>query len=247
MKKLTDFLSYRKEDKLYRKYSKLLINKQLEGIIKKELNTKVWKDNFDIGYYKDNYAKGSTLSDFVTNVMKYIGTGDIKEGIKLYNQRLDSFTKYINTMYKDFSEGDIKRHTYYRMFYMNYIGFMFEELLTELLESEGFEVIQSKELDNKYKIDILLKHQDYEGAIGIQCKNQSYLKVKKSIKDNHTAQHNKAIEDGICNEVIFLLYGSDFNMFVNYGIPIKERKLVEFIKNKFKNGNKKILISLADR
>ena len=71
--------------------------------------------------------------------------------------------------------------------------------------------------------------------------------LKKSIKDNHTAQHQKAIENEICNEVIFLLYDSNFNMFVNYGIPIEEGKLVKFIKNKFENGNKKILISLADR
>ena len=92
-----------------------------------------------------------------------------------------------------------------------------------------------------------MKHKDYDSLIGIQCKNLSYLKVKKSIKDNHIAQHKKAIENEICNEVIFLLYDSDFNIFVNYGIPIKERKLVEFIKNKFENGNKKILISLADR
>ena len=92
-----------------------------------------------------------------------------------------------------------------------------------------------------------MKHKDYDSLIGIQCKNLSYLKVKKSIKDNHTAQHQKAIENEICNEVIFLLYDSNFNMFVNYGIPIEERKLVKFIKNKFENGNKKILISLADR
>ena len=125
-------------------------------------------------------------------------------------------------------------------------GLGYKEVV-EFLQNEEFEIIQSKELDNKYKIDLLLKHKDYDSLIGIQCKNLSYLKVKKSIKDNHIAQHKKAIENEICNEVIFLLYDSDFNIFVNYGIPIKERKLVEFIKNKFENGNKKILISLADR
>lgn len=240
-KQITEYLKDREEDKYYKKYSNIKIDGDLKKIVTKELNSKHWKDKFNIGYYKEHYAEGITLSEFINNILKYTG-------VKLYKQILNELVEYIKAIYKiSFSDSEIKEAIYYRMFYKNYIGFLFEDLLVEFLQNEGFEIIQSKELDNKYKIDILLKHQDYEGAIGIQCKNQSYLNVKKSIKANHTAQHQKAIDDGICNEVIFLLYGSDFNIFINYGIPIKERKLVEIIKNKFKNGNKKILMTSANR
>ena len=236
-KQIKEFLKHREEDKYYKKYSNIKIDSDLKSIVTKELNSKHWKDKFNIGYYKDYYLEGITLSKFINNILK-------KVDVKLYKQTLNELVKYIKAMYNiSFSDSEIKEVIYYRMFYKYYVGFLFEDLLVEFLQNEEFEIIQSKELDNKYKIDLLLKHKDYEGAIGIQCKNLSYLKVKKSIKDNHTAQHNKAIENEICNEVIFLLYDSNFNIFVNYGIPIEERKLVKFIKNKFENRHKKILMS----
>ena len=236
-KPIKEYLKHRKEDKYYKKYSNIKIDSELKSIVTKELNSNFWKDKFNIGYYKDYYAEGITLSKFINNILK-------KVDVKLYKQTLNELVKYIKTMYNiSFSDSEIKEAIYYRMFYKNYVGFLFEDLLVEFLQNEEFKIIQSKELDNKYKIDLLLKHKDYDSLIGIQCKNLSYLKVKKSIKDNHTAQHKKAIEDDICNEVIFLLYDSDFNIFVNYGIPIKEGKLVEFIKNKFENRHKKILMS----
>lgn len=234
-KPIKEYLKHREGDKYYKKYSNIKIDSELKSIVTKELNSNYWRNKFNIGYYKDYYLEGITLSQFINNILKYVG-------LEHYKQTLNELVKYIKAMYNiSFSDSEIKEVIYYRMFYKYYVGFLFEDLLIEFLQNEGFEIIQSKELDNKYKIDLLLKHKDYDSLIGIQCKNLSYLKVKKSIKDNHTAQHNKAIEDEICNEVIFLLYGSDFNIFVNYGIPIKEGKLVEFIKNKFKNGNKKIL------
>lgn len=236
-KQIKEFLKHRKEDKYYKKYSNIKIDSDLKSIVTKELNSKHWKDKFNIGYYKDYYLEGITLSQFINNILKYVG-------LEHYKQTLNELVKYIKAMYNiSFSDSKIKEVIYYRMFYKNYVGFLFEDLLVEFLQNEEFEIIQSKELDNKYKIDLLLKHQDYDNSIGIQCKNLSYLKVKKSIKDNHTAQHNKAIEDEICNEVIFLLYDSDFNIYINYGIHIEEGKLVKFIKNKFKNSNKKYLYS----
>ena len=236
-KQIKEYLKHRKEDKYYKIFSNIKIDSDLKSIVTKELNSNYWRNKFNIGYYKDYYAEGITLSKFINNILKYVG-------LEHYKQTLNELVKYIKAMYNiSFSDSEIKEIIYYRMFYKYYVGFLFEDLLIEFLQNEGFEIIQSKELDNKYKIDLLLKHKDYDSLIGIQCKNESYLKVKKSIKDNHTAQHKKAIEDDKCNEVIFLLYGSDFNIFVNYGIPIKEGKLVEFIKNKFKNSNKKYLYS----
>lgn len=238
---IKEYLKHRKEDKYYKKYSNIKIDSELKSIVTKELNSNFWKGKFNIGYYKDYYAEGITLSQFINNILK-------KVDVKLYKQTLNELVKYIKTMYNiSFSDSEIKEAIYYRMFYKNYVGFLFEDLLVEFLQNEEFEIIQSKELDNKYKIDLLLKHKNYDSLIGIQCKNESYLKVKKSIKDNHTAQHNKAIENEICNEVIFLLYDSNFNIFVNYGIPIEEGKLVKFIKNKFENRHKKILIQSANR
>ena len=234
-KQITEFLKDREEDKYYLKYSKLQIDSKLEGVIIKQLNSYYWKKHFDIGYYKHQHKEGGTLSDFIRNIVIHIG------GAKIFNEKVEVFANYIKGICKEFSKDDIKRHTYYRMFYKNYIGFLFEDLLLEFLRSEGFEIIQNEELDNKYKIDLLLKHKGYEGAIGIQCKNISYLNVKKSIRDNHTAQHNKAIEEEVCNEVIFVLYGKDFNIFSECGVATNEGKLVEIIKNKLNFGNKKIL------
>lgn len=238
-KQIKEYLKHREGDKYYKIFSNIKIDSDLKSIVTKELNSNFWRNKFNIGYYKDYYAEGITLSQFINNILKYVG-------LEHYKQTLNELVKYIKAMYNiSFSDSEIKEVIYYRMFYKYYVGFLFEDVLVEFLQNEEFEIIQSKELDNKYKIDLLLKHKNYEGAIGIQCKNESYLKVKKSIKDNHIAQHKKAIENEICNEVIFLLYDSDFNIFVNYGISIEEGKLVEFIKNKFKNRHKKILISLA--
>ena len=240
-KQIKEYLKHREGDKYYKIFSNIKIDSDLKSIVTKELNSNFWRNKFNIGYYKDYYAEGITLSQFINNILKYVD-------VKLYKQTLNELVKYIKAMYNiKFSDNEIKEVIYYRMFYKNHKGFLFEDVLVEFLQNEGFEIIQSKELDNKYKIDLLLKHKDYDNSIGIQCKNLSYLKVKKSIKDNHIAQHKKAIENEICNEVIFLLYDSDFNIFVNYGIAIKEGKLVEFIKNKFENRHKKILIQSANR
>lgn len=236
-KQIKEYLKHREGDKYYKIFSNIKIDSELKSIVTKELNSECWRNKFNIGYYKDFYAEGITLSQFINNILKYVG-------LEHYKQTLNELVKYIKAMYNiKFSDNEIKEVIYYRMFYKNYKGFLFEDLLVEFLQNEEFEIIQSKELDNKYKIDLLLKHKNYDSLIGIQCKNLSYLKVKKSIKDNHIAQHKKAIEDDICNEVIFLLYDSNFNIFVNYGIPIEEGKLVKFIKNKFKNSNKKYLYS----
>lgn len=240
-KQIKEFMKHRKEDKYYKKYSNISINSDLKKIVTKELNTPYWRNGFNIGYYKEHYTEGITLTQFINNILNYVG-------LEHYKQILDKLVEYIRLMYnKSFTDSEIKETIYYQMFYRVYVGFLFEDLLVEFLRNEGFEIIQSRELDNKYKIDILIKHSEYEGAVGIQCKSDSYLNIKQSIKDNHIAQHQKSIDDGVCREVIFILYNSYFDMFINYGIAISEGKLVKIIKNKFKNGNKKILIQSANR
>ena len=126
------------------------------------------------------------------------------------------------------------------IFFMSYIGFLFEDMLIEWLEANDFKVEETAILDNRYKIDLLISHPDYEGKLGIQCKSDSYRKVKKSIKDNHKAQHNRAIEEGICENVIFLLRGYDFMVSTEYGFPLsQEGFLMKYIDKGFKNKQKK--------
>ena len=141
-KQIKEYLKHRKEDKYYKIFSNIKIDSDLKSIVTKELNSNYWRNKFNIGYYKDYYAEGITLSKFINNILKYVG-------LEHYKQTLNELVKYIKAMYNiSFSDSEIKEIIYYRMFYKYYVGFLFEDLLIEFLQNEGFEIIQSKELDN---------------------------------------------------------------------------------------------------
>ena len=70
-KPIKEYLKHREGDKYYKKYSNIKIDSELKSIVTKELNSKHWKDKFNIGYYKDYYAEGITLSKFINNILYY--------------------------------------------------------------------------------------------------------------------------------------------------------------------------------
>ena len=237
---LTTLLSYRGEDKLYKKYSNININKELDKVVKSVVNDYVWKRHIGIGYYKDHYIKGFTLSEYVKNVLKFLGNGNYEEGMKIFNQRLQSVRNHIISKNQSYSEKDIDNALMYNIFYINYGGFLYEELIEEVLESRGFIVSESKELDNFYNIDLLVKHRDYPYEVGIQCKSISYLHISKKIKDEHLQKQINAIYNGECHTTIYLFHNDDLECVDSNNNILSIEEIINFImKNITKFGHKK--------
>lgn len=211
-KYLSDLLTYRKEDKIYQKYNKLKVNSQLYAIVSEVVQNKVWKRYLGIGYYKSHYTEGITLSEYIVNAIKHMGEEDISEGKKLFKIRIATIRNHIKSRYSRYSEDDINKALIYKIFYKSYIGFVFEELLEYTYKINGFEVIQSRELDDVYKLDMVVKHKEFDEDVGIQCKSISYLNVDDYIKKQHMKAHIEAICWGQCFTVIYMYHNDNVDV-----------------------------------
>ena len=211
-KYLSDLLDYRREDSFYKKYSKYKINNQLYAITSEIVSNKLWKKHLGIGYFKSHYTAGITLSEYILNAMQHIGEGDILEGKKLFLRRLTSVRYHIKSRYNNYTEEEINNALMYRIFFKSYIGFVVEELLEHIFKLYGFEVIQSRELDDLYKIDMVVKHQDYVEDVGIQCKSITYLNVDDKIKKQHLESHKEAVRWGQCFTAIYIYHNDNVDV-----------------------------------
>ena len=131
----------------------------------------------------------------------------------------------------------------YKIYYKSYTGFVFEELLEQLFRENGFKPTQSRELDDIYKLDMVVKHPDYEFDVGIQCKSITYLKVDKWVKYEHQTAHKEAIYDGQCFTVIYMYHNDDMNVVDENEKVLNVEEIIEMImRNILKFSHKKILI-----
>lgn len=187
--------------------------------LKKEINKLYWNSYSDfkslLGMMNKYYDKGFTLTDYYVNICSMFGKGNLEDGIKIFNDTLtlvaeDLFKRLYK--YADVTITEIKHIIIVQTLYKTYLGFLFEEYIKELLESEEiFNVEQSESLDRIYKIDLLisLKEQKYSKyAVGLQLKSYTFETIYRKYKQKYLDGNNKAVNKEICKDVVYLLHNN---------------------------------------
>lgn len=196
------------------------IDENCDKALQKEVNKIYWNTHNDfkrlLGIMSKYYDKGFTLSDYYTNILSTIGRGDIEKGGEMFDSILNDVAKDITeriTVYADVEVKAVKHIIIVQTLYKPYLGFLFEEYIRELLENEGiFNIEYSEELDNKYKIDLLIypKAQQYSDyAVGLQLKSYTFEKTFRKYKEKYWIGNVNAIERGLCKDVRYLLHNDN--------------------------------------
>ena len=216
----------RKEDKLYKKYSNINIDKDLDRIVKDIVYKKMSKF-LGIGYYKSHYTKSCTLSEYVKNALKFIGDGDFEMGKRLFYQRIQTIRNHIISRNQQYTNEMIDNAIMKNIFFITFIGFAFEEILSEVLKSEDFTIVESEQLDNEYNIDLLATKNGI--SVGIQCKSISYLHMNRSIKEKHLQKQIKAIQNAECHTTIYIYHNEDLNVVDSNNNVMSIEELIQYI------------------
>lgn len=215
------------EDKLYKKYSNINIDKDLDRIVK-DIVYKKWSRFLGLGYYKSHYTKSCTLSEYVKNALRFIGDGDFEEGKRLFYQRIQTIRNHIISRNQQYTNNDMIDNAIMKnIFFITFIGFAFEEILSEVLKSKGFTIVESEQLDNEYNIDLLVSKDNVD--VGIQCKSISYLHMNRSIKEKHLQKQIKAIQNAECHTTIYIYHNEDLNVVDSNNNVMSIEELIQYI------------------
>lgn len=196
------------------------VDKHSDKLLKDEIR-KIYSNNYSrfktvLGYMKRYYVDGNTFTDFYTNIINNFGSGDIVKGEEKFNELInvvaDEVTEKITT-YADVEVKEVRNIIIVLMILKPYFGFLFEEYIRELLDNEGiFNIESSEELDNKYKIDLLIypKAEKYlDCKIGLQLKSYTFEKIFRKYKEKYWIGNINAIGKGICKDVRYLLHNDN--------------------------------------
>lgn len=218
--------------------------------LSKQLEKKLKENNIPIEkiYYKDCYVDGKDFSTYYTNILKIRNKTNAEITNALY-----IIAKIIKEEYKtDLTANEIVIVLFYNEFITKYYGFDFEYQIKDYLAQKGIFSFMAKDLDDEYKIDLIA----YFGLwrIGIQCKSETFDSAKVSYKDKeyyHT-KHQKAIDDDVCDYVIFAYHSKDSIQLIdmdltpidkylepkNYAVLEEVKRLIDMLEQ-LKEDNKK--------
>ena len=194
------------------------VNESCDKALQKEVNNIYWNDYKEfiknLGYLKNYYKKGDTFREFSVDVLRQLGKGNVEEGTKIFNKTIKDMAKAMVekiTTYAEVEPKEVRNIIVVNTLYKPYMGFLFEEYIEELLQREGvFNIEESKELDDKYKIDLLVNIKSYEQyKIGLQLKSYTFETIYRTYKEEYLKGNKKAINEGICRDVFYLLHSDN--------------------------------------
>lgn len=224
---LKTFLVKIKEDILF------IRSKEVDKSLSKQLKRDVLKIFYNnnnlllkhLGIMKQYYTENCTLLDYYYNICKsFSKSADKDDGKKLFLKMIDNISRDVHKKIDNRYEiDDIKKALVLQIIYRTYLGFVFEELIKNILISNNFIVEHNESLDNTYKIDLLVSYNLEELKhikIGLQLKSVSYVDISKYYKQKHLNAFNKVIEDTICKDVYYLLHDDNIQL-ISYNLYVE--------------------------
>lgn len=177
------------------KYVQKILNIKLTSEANILLNNSL-KETFKT--FREFYEDGITFSEYVDRLWNY------NNNYEYVKSKMTELAKQLN---EELNLNDINTSQKFiiRKFYNIYVGFLFEEYVSELLKTNNFKVITSKAIDYD-GIDMIVEYEDRR--IGLQLKSVTFLNLRDSTK--------KAIEKKIIlakkkynlKEVYFIFHNS---------------------------------------
>lgn len=216
---LKTFLVKIKEDILF------IRSKEVDKSLSKQLKRDVLKIFYNnnnlllkhLGIMKQYYTENCTLLDYYYNICKsFSKSADKDDGKKLFLKMIDNISRDIHKKIDNTYEiDDIKKALVLQIIYRTYLGFVFEELIKNILISNNFIVEHNESLDNTYKIDLLVSYNiEYlkHIKVGLQLKSLSYIEINSRYKQKHQGANNCAIRNNICEEVYYLMHDDNIEL-----------------------------------
>ena len=147
--------------------------------------------------FKAYYEEGISFSEYVNKLWNHNNYEYVKS-------KMTELAKLINEML-NLNDLNLAQKFIIRKLYNVYIGFMFEEYVSELLQSNGFKTITSMKIDYD-GIDMIVEYEDRR--IGLQLKSYSYLNLNNKTKEEHQIKLKMAQKKYNCKEIYFLFHNS---------------------------------------
>ena len=147
--------------------------------------------------FKAYYEEGISFSEYVNKLWNHNNYEYVKN-------RMTELAKQLNEVL-NLNDLNLAQKFIIRKLYNIYVGFMFEEYIIELLNSNRFKTITSKEIDFD-GIDIIVEYENRR--IGLQLKSYTYLNLNNEIKEKHQIKLKLAQKKYHLKEVYFLFHNS---------------------------------------
>lgn len=147
--------------------------------------------------FKAYYEEGISFSEYVNKLWNHNNYEYVKS-------KMTELAKLINEVL-NLNDLNLAQKFIIRKLYNIYVGFLFEEYIIELLNSNGFKTISNKEIDFD-GIDIIVEYENRR--IGLQLKSYTYLNLNNKTKEEHQIKFKLAQKKYHLKEVYFLFHNS---------------------------------------